>query len=42
VFYVTDIEGNKILDDGRLEQIRTRLLAKITEFEDSGSSRGKS
>jgi len=38
VFYVTDSEGNKILDDTRLEEIRTRLLNKITEFEDSTPS----
>lgn len=38
VFYVTDLEGNKILDEGRLEEIRTRLLDKITKFEDSSSS----
>jgi len=38
VFYVTDLAGNKILDDGRLEEIRTRLLEKITEFEESGSN----
>lgn len=37
VFYVTDVEGNKILDDGRLEEIHTRLLDKITEFEESGN-----
>jgi len=34
VFYVTDSDGNKILDDGRLEEIRTRLLERITQFED--------
>lgn len=38
VFYLTDVDGNKILDDRRLEEIRTRLFEKITEFEGSGTS----
>jgi [protein-PII] uridylyltransferase len=33
VFYVTDTAGNKIEDEERLEQIRTRLLEAIEQLE---------
>lgn len=36
VFYVTDAEGRKIVDEQRLEEIRTSLLKKIVEFEETG------
>jgi len=35
VFYVTDAKGNKILDEQQLEEIRTSLLEKIVEFEET-------
>lgn len=36
VFYVTDGAGEKICDDQRLQQIASRLLARIVEFEETG------
>jgi [protein-PII] uridylyltransferase len=33
VFYVTDLSGAKIQDEGRLERLRNRVLQGITEFE---------
>ncbi len=33
VFYVTDSQGRKIVDEDRLEDIRATLMAKIEEFE---------
>ena len=35
VFYVTDSQGRKIVDEDRLEDIRATLMAKIEEFEQS-------
>ena len=32
VFYVTDLQGHKIEDEGRIEKIRQRLLADIEEW----------
>ncbi|HXT61088.1 MAG TPA: hypothetical protein VN699_20785, partial [Pirellulales bacterium] len=42
VFYVTDREGRKILDEARLAEIRERLLADLEEFEreQTGRARG--
>jgi [protein-PII] uridylyltransferase len=34
VFYVTDTSGRKILDEARLEEIRTALLERIRRFEE--------
>ncbi|HEV7224480.1 MAG TPA: [protein-PII] uridylyltransferase [Pirellulales bacterium] len=42
VFYVTDREGRKILDEARLAEIRERLLRDLEEFEreEAGRARG--
>ena len=39
VFYVTDADGEKITDTGRLREIRSTLLEEICEFENSGWQR---
>ncbi|HUY32054.1 MAG TPA: [protein-PII] uridylyltransferase [Pirellulales bacterium] len=39
VFYVTDQAGRKVSDEGRLKEIRLRLLAAIEEFERQESQR---
>jgi [protein-PII] uridylyltransferase len=36
VFYVTDANGQKILEDQQQQEIRDRLLARIVAFEDKG------
>jgi [protein-PII] uridylyltransferase len=36
VFYVTDLDGQKVQDDRRLHEIRERLLERISQFEAGG------
>ena len=36
VFYVTDLAGQKVQDDQRLELIREQLLERISQFEAGG------
>ena len=36
VFYVTDLEGNQITHEDRLQQIRRRLVEVIEKFEQTG------
>jgi [protein-PII] uridylyltransferase len=41
VFYVTDQGGQKVVDEERLEQIRARVLAAVTELEKQESARAQ-
>ena len=42
VFYVTDQSGRKVTDDGRMEEIRSRLLAAVEELEKSEAGHARS